>query len=48
MTLRLAVLTTLGACMSLSAALPAPWSVLTFFGTSGLGLLTLMTERAPA
>jgi hypothetical protein len=45
-TLRLAVLTVLGASMYLSSALPTPWSVLTFFGASGVALLTLMTERA--
>lgn len=44
-TLRLAVLTMLGVSMTLSAALPVPWSVLTFFGASGIGLLTLMTEQ---
>jgi hypothetical protein len=43
-TLRLAVLTVLGASMYLSSALPAPWSVLAFFGAGGLGLLTVMTE----
>jgi hypothetical protein len=31
--------------MYLSSALPAPWSVVAFFGASGIGLLTLMTER---
>jgi hypothetical protein len=32
--------------MYLSSALPAPWSVLTFFGASGVALLTLKTEKA--